>query len=53
MTDAAIIVDNLSKQYEIMVGKQHHDTLRDQIADAFKLLKAEMDDMFIRRTFGR
>jgi lipopolysaccharide transport system ATP-binding protein len=38
MTDAAIIVDNLSKQYEIMVGKQHHDTLRDQIADAFKLL---------------
>ena len=38
MTDAAIIVDNLSKRYEIMVGRQHHDTLRDQLADAFKLL---------------
>jgi len=35
---AAIRVENLSKRYEITVGKNRHDTLRDQIADAWKLL---------------
>ena len=34
----AILVENLSKQYEITVGKNRHDTLRDQIADACKSL---------------
>src|ERR671925_2383274 len=38
MSNAAIRVENLSKQYEITLGKNRHDTLRDQIADAFKLL---------------
>lgn len=36
--NAAIVVENLSKRYQITLGKTHHDTLRDQIADAFKLL---------------
>ncbi len=34
MSDIAIQVANLSKKYEIMVGKHRHDTLRDQISDS-------------------
>ena len=34
MSIIAIRVENLSKKYEIAVGKYRHDTLRDQIADA-------------------
>ena len=33
MSIIAIRVENLSKKYEIAVGKYRHDTLRDQIAD--------------------
>ena len=33
MNDIAIKVHNLSKKYEISVGKYRHDTLRDQISD--------------------
>jgi len=36
MSDIPIRVESLSKKYEIAVGKQRHDTLRDQIADAVK-----------------
>ena len=35
---AAVIVENLSKRYEITVGKTRHDTLRDQIAASCKSL---------------
>src|SRR3990170_4750889 len=34
MSNVAIQVQNLAKKYEITVGKQRHDTLRDQISDA-------------------
>jgi lipopolysaccharide transport system ATP-binding protein len=34
----AIVVENLSKRYQIMVGKHRHDTLRDQISESFSLL---------------
>jgi homopolymeric O-antigen transport system ATP-binding protein len=34
MSTIAIQVANLSKKYEIMVGKHRHDTLRDQISDS-------------------
>ena len=35
MNEISIRVENLSKKYEITVGKYRHDTLRDQISDAF------------------
>jgi lipopolysaccharide transport system ATP-binding protein len=38
MSDAVICVENLSKKYEITVGKLRHNTLRDQIADSFSSL---------------
>lgn len=38
MSAGAIRVQNLSKRYEIRVGKQRHDTLRDQIAESVRLL---------------
>ncbi len=36
MSDIAIRVHNLSKKYEISVGKYRHDTLRDQISDTVR-----------------
>ena len=36
MSTVSIRVENLSKKYEIAVGKYHHDTLRDQISDAIR-----------------
>ena len=38
MSKFAIRVEELSKEYEIMVGKSRHDTLRDQISESFSLL---------------
>ena len=38
MSQAVICVENLSKKYEITVGKLHHNTLRDQISDSFSSL---------------
>ena len=38
MSDIAIRVENLSKQYKIGVAKYRHDTLRDQLADGLKVL---------------
>ena len=38
MSNIAIQVHNLSKKYEIAVGKHRHDTLRDQIADSVRSL---------------
>ena len=35
MSNIAIRVENLSKKYEIMVGKYRHDTLRDQLSASF------------------
>ena len=34
MSEISIRVENLSKKYQITVGKYRHDTLRDQISDA-------------------
>jgi lipopolysaccharide transport system ATP-binding protein len=36
MNDVAIMVENLSKRYEIATAKLRHDTLRDQIADSLR-----------------
>ena len=36
MSNIALQVENLAKKYEIAVGKNRHDTLRDQISDAFQ-----------------
>ena len=36
MTNVAIMVENLSKRYEIATAKLRHDTLRDQIADSLR-----------------
>ena len=36
MSNLAIRVDNLSKQYRIGLGQRGHDTLRDQLAEALK-----------------
>jgi lipopolysaccharide transport system ATP-binding protein len=38
MSTIAIRVENLSKKYEITVGKHRHDTLRDQISDGISSL---------------
>jgi lipopolysaccharide transport system ATP-binding protein len=38
MSNFAIRAEELSKRYEITVGKHRHDTLRDQISDAMKSL---------------
>ena len=38
MSNIAIQVANLSKKYEITVGKHRHDTLRDQISDSVRSL---------------
>ena len=38
MSEAAIYVSHLSKEYEITVGKFRHDTLRDQISDTWRSL---------------
>jgi len=38
MSTIAIRVENLSKKYEITVGKYRHDTLRDQISDGISSL---------------
>ena len=38
MSKAVICVENLSKKYEITVGKHRHDTLRDQISDSVRSL---------------
>jgi len=38
MSTIAIQVENLSKMYEITVGKYRHDTLRDQISDSVRSL---------------
>lgn len=38
MSDIAIRVQELSKQYKIGVVKKRHDTLRDQIAERFKTM---------------
>src|SRR5712692_7207761 len=38
MSDIAVQVENLSKQYKIGVAKYRHDTLRDQLADGLKAL---------------
>src|SRR5574341_1383935 len=38
MSDIAIRVQNLSKQYKIVAGKRRHDTLRDQVVDGVKSL---------------
>ncbi len=38
MSDIAIQVQDLSKQYEITVGKRPHDTLRDQVSDGIRSL---------------
>jgi len=38
MSDIAIRIENLSKKYEITVGKDRHDTLRDQISDSVRSL---------------
>jgi lipopolysaccharide transport system ATP-binding protein len=38
MSNIAIRVENLSKKYEIAVGKYRHDTLRDQISDGMNSL---------------
>ena len=38
MSDIAIRVEDLSKKYEITVGKHRHDTLRDQISESFSSL---------------
>ncbi len=36
MTDIAIRVENLSKQYKIALARYRHDTLRDQVMDSLK-----------------
>ena len=36
MTDIAVRVENLSKQYKIGMGKVRHDTLRDQVMENLK-----------------
>ena len=36
MSNIALRVENLAKKYEIAVGKTRHDTLRDQITEAFQ-----------------
>jgi homopolymeric O-antigen transport system ATP-binding protein len=36
MSTIAIQIVNLSKKYEIMVGRHRHDTLRDQISDSLR-----------------
>ena len=36
MANVAIMVENLSKRYEIATAKLRHDTLRDQIADSLR-----------------
>src|SRR5918992_999218 len=38
MSNFAIRAEELSKRYEITIGKDRHDTLRDQISDAMKSL---------------
>jgi lipopolysaccharide transport system ATP-binding protein len=38
MSDIALRVENLAKQYQIRVTKDRHDTLRDQLADGLKAL---------------
>ncbi len=38
MSDIAIRVENLSKHYEITVGRRQHDMLRDQIVDSVRLV---------------
>jgi homopolymeric O-antigen transport system ATP-binding protein len=38
MPEAIIRVQNLAKRYAITVGQHRHDTLRDQVSDAFRLL---------------
>jgi lipopolysaccharide transport system ATP-binding protein len=38
MSDIAIRVENLSKQYKIGMVKYHHNTLRDQLAESLKAL---------------
>src|SRR5688500_17063209 len=38
MSDLAIRVEKLSKQYKIGITKQRHNTLRDQLAEGFKSL---------------
>jgi lipopolysaccharide transport system ATP-binding protein len=38
MSKFAIRVEDLSKRYEITVGKRRHDTLRDQISESFSSL---------------
>ncbi len=38
MSDIAIRVENLSKQYKIGAARYRHDTLRDQLADGLKTL---------------
>jgi lipopolysaccharide transport system ATP-binding protein len=38
MSNFAIRIEDLSKKYEITVGKRRHDTLRDQISESFNLL---------------
>ena len=35
MSDTCIRITNLSKRYQIGARRNHHDTLRDQLADAF------------------
>jgi lipopolysaccharide transport system ATP-binding protein len=36
MSEISIRVENLSKKYEITIGKYRHDTLRDQISDVIR-----------------
>jgi lipopolysaccharide transport system ATP-binding protein len=36
MSNIALQVENLAKKYEIALGKQRHDTLRDQISEAVR-----------------
>ena len=38
MSNVAIRLENLSKKYEIAVGRYRHDTLRDQLSDNIKSL---------------
>jgi lipopolysaccharide transport system ATP-binding protein len=38
MSKFAVRVEDLSKRYEITVGKRRHDTLRDQISESFSSL---------------
>ena len=53
MSDIAIRVENLSKQYEIDSAKRGHDTLRDLLADGLKTVFSRNGAHRQRKLTGR